>query len=1045
MEPVGIHSTFFGPLKYNVLTDHLSKRELVGGNGFVESGTFISILIGTIVGNYYNINNNTIITLSFYSSVIGLISSYFIPLSNNSNKDLVINYNIIDSTKEILQYAKSKRNVYLAILGISWFWFIGAVILTQLSNLTKHTLGADENVNTLFLASFSIGVGIGSFWCHKIFKGQITTKYIFICAFAITILCVDLFISTKIASIKEPITTLKSIEVFLAKPHRWRIIIDLFILAIVSGLYVVPLYAIIQHYSAPIVRSRVIAANNFINAIFMCGSSIILALLTYIGITIPYIILILGIANLLISFIIYKNIDDNHVMPNNLWRTLFRFMFNSVYKVKVKGLENYYKTDKRTVIVPNHLSYLDPGLIAAYMPESIKFAINKTVAQKWWVKPFLQIVDTFPVDQTHPMAIKSLIEQVKKRNKIAIFPEGRTSDTGSLMKIYEGPAMVADKSGASILPIRVDGTEFTIFSRLRSIMTNGFSFRRTITITVLPPVKITPKENLSSRQRRKFMSERLYDIMSDMVFESSNKDETLFKTFIDSSAVYGSKSIIAEDINGVTINYRNFILKSFIVANFFKEHHQEEQRIGLMIPNTVTSIVTMMGMSAAGKTVAMINFTSGAANIINSANITHIKNIYTAKAFIEKAELKELVSDIKKAGINIIYLEDIKEKITLTNKIKSFFFTYTSPLFYYENYLDKNHTNNVNKEAIILFTSGTEGTPKAVALSHRNIQSNKCQVNSRIDLTRKDIAFNCLPLFHSFGITATLLMLFRGIKVFFYPSPLHYRIIPEVIYDTSATILFGTDTFLNGYANAAHPYDFYSLRYVVAGAERLKENTRKIWLEKFGIRIFEGYGATEASPVISVNTPMHNKQGSVGRLVPKIEYQIRNIPGIENGGKLLVKGPNIMLGYITNQSHGRIIHTYDEEFGNGWYDTGDIVTVDEEKYVTIIGRVKRFAKIAGEMVSLAAIEEIINDHYVDNKSAIISIADNKKGQQLVLFTTNKDLSRKNIIEIIKEKKLPELYVPKHVFYIKEIPLLASGKVDFNYVNNILEKDFKDKL
>ena len=348
-------------------------------------------------------------------------------------------------------------------------------------------------------------------------------------------------------------------------------------------------------------------------------------------------------------------------------------------------------------------------------------------------------------------------------------------------------------------------------------------------------------------------------------------------------------------------------------------------------------------------------------------------------------------------------------------------------------YFKKINSSTSNDLAIILFTSGSEGLPKGVALSHENIQANRFQLASRVDFSSKDIVFNSLPIFHSFGLTGgTLLPILAGIKTFFYPSPLHYRIVPELVYDTNATIMFGTNTFLSSYARFAHAYDFYSLRYVFAGAEKLDEETRKSWSEKFGVRIFEGYGATETSPALSTNTPMHNKPGSVGRLMPAIKFKLEEIVGITDGKKLLVSGPNIMKGYLLNTNPGKITPLED-----GWYDTGDIVSIDEKGYISIKGRAKRFAKIAGEMISLTATEINLSKLCPQSSHAIIAIPDPKKGEQLILVTTSQTLKRLEISAFFKENQISELSVPKEIIMVEKLPLLGTGKVDYMEIKNMV--------
>ena len=327
---------------------------------------------------------------------------------------------------------------------------------------------------------------------------------------------------------------------------------------------------------------------------------------------------------------------------------------------------------------------------------------------------------------------------------------------------------------------------------------------------------------------------------------------------------------------------------------------------------------------------------------------------------------------------------------------------------------------------MVLFTSGSEGTPKGVVLSHDNILSNCRQLAARVDFSPTDVLFNALPVFHSFGLTGGLLLpLFSGIRTFLYPSPLHYRIVPELVYATNATIMFGTDTFLAGYARMAHPYDFYAMRYVFAGAEKVRDETRRTWMEKFGIRIMEGYGATECAPVLAVNSPMHFKAGTVGRLLPGIAHRLEPVPGVEQGRRLMVSGPNVMLGYFKAERPGELQPPPD-----GWYDTGDIVALDEQGFVSILGRAKRFAKIAGEMVSLSAVEALVAELWPDNQHAVVNLPDPRKGEQLVLVTDRFEAARDELSAHARERGAAELMVPKVLLPVDRVPVLGTGKTDY---------------
>ena len=379
------------------------------------------------------------------------------------------------------------------------------------------------------------------------------------------------------------------------------------------------------------------------------------------------------------------------------------------------------------------------------------------------------------------------------------------------------------------------------------------------------------------------------------------------------------------------------------------------------------------------------------------------------------------------AHAEIVYLEDLKDKISFSDKAWG---AISGPL---ARSIHKRLRIGPDDPAVVLFTSGSEGTPKGVVLSHANLLANRYQLAARIDFNPTDIVFNALPIFHSFGLTGgTLLPMLSGVKTFLYPSPLHYRMVPALVYDTNATILFGTDTFLGGYARVAHPYDFYSVRYVFAGAERVKEETRQTWADKFGLRILEGYGTTETSPILSTNTPLHYKPGTVGRFMPGIEYDLEPVPGISEGGRLVVSGPNIMLGYLRAENPGVLEPPVD-----GRYDTGDIVSVDAEGFVTILGRVKRFAKIAGEMVSLTAVEGYANAVWAGHMHAVVSVPDARKGEQLVLVTDKPDADRDDLLSYAKDQGIAELMVPKAIHVVGEIPVLGTGKVDYVGIKALL--------
>lgn len=706
------------------------------------------------------------------------------------------------------------------------------------------------------------------------------------------------------------------------------------------------------------------------------------------------------------------------------FKFLVRWLLQKFYRIELYGQEYLTELKGTTIVVANHTSFLDAVLVYAFLPLPLTFAVNSQVAKGWFVSMARLLITLFPLDPAHPLSLRKLIQHVNRGENVVIFPEGRITVTGSLMKIYHGPGMVAVKTAATVLPVCINGAQYTPFSRLQGKVRRRWFPR--ISLTLFAPRKIHVDEKLHGRQRREKAGKLLSDLMTEMVFKASNYQTSLFDQLLDARKVYGGSHIIAEDTQRIPISYDTMITKSLALGKAYTKFTRRAENVGILLPGALSNLVSFWGLHIYGRVPAMLNFTAGAAGLLSACETAQIKTVITARVFISKANLTD-VAALLAAQVNLVYLEDIAKSIDLVTKIRSYLISH------FDWGLKGRHRRNgvtPDSPAVILFTSGSEGTPKGVVLSHTNILANIRQLAARIDFSNQDVVLNALPMFHSFGLTiGTLLPVLYGLRTFLYPSPVHYRIIPEIAYDISATILFGTNTFLAGYAKYAHPYDFYSLRYVFAGAEKLRAEVRREWETKFGVRIFEGYGATETSPALSMNTPMDNRPGSVGRLLPCIEYKLEEVPGLLEGKRLHVKGPNNLSGYLLHEQPGRLQQPQ-TSFGSGWYDTGDIVNIDEDGFVHICGRAKRFAKIGGEMISLTVVETLAGNVWPEALHAAVAVADEKKGEQIILLTNHKSAERTALVTQAKQVGLSELCVPRKIKIVKEIPLFGSGKTDY---------------
>lgn len=501
--------------------------------------------------------------------------------------------------------------------------------------------------------------------------------------------------------------------------------------------------------------------------------------------------------------------------------------------------------------------------------------------------------------------------------------------------------------------------------------------------------------------------------------------KSIFAALLRARCQFGGKTVAIVDADDRTFTYTQIIRTAFALGSVLRRNTKAGENVGILLPTGAGSVIAFFALLVYGRVPAMLNFTAGSRNLKAAFNVAEVKTIITAHRFISLAKLEKLEESLK-PDVDILYLEDVREQIGFVDKVAGALGPVLPFLF-------RAHPSP-DAPGVILFTSGTEGDPKGVVLSHSNVIANVEQIRAHIDLRTTDVVFNPLPTFHCFGLTGgALLPLFSGMKASLYPSPLHVKIIPERVRTSGATVLFATDTFLSRYARAGNQGDLDGLRFAVCGAERVRDETRAAVKKKYGLQVLEGYGVTEAAPVIAVNTPENNHPGTVGRMMPDMEARLDPVPGIEKGGRLFVRGPNVMQGYLTPENIGEVI-----SLPGGWHDTGDIVEIDDEGYVAIRGRAKRFAKIAGEMVSLAVVENCATAIWPENQHVAIARPDDKKGEQIILISDYADADRATLLTWAQSHGVPELAVPRKIVFVPTIPVLGSGKVDFVSAAKLLE-------
>lgn len=692
-------------------------------------------------------------------------------------------------------------------------------------------------------------------------------------------------------------------------------------------------------------------------------------------------------------------------------KRLLRILLGWLFSLDIRH-EDRLKFTGPSIIMPNHVSFLDPIFLYMVLPETACFVVNSAIARNPIVRLGLRFCRHIEMDMWKPYSLRSVMSVVSNGGPVVLFPEGRITTTGGLMKMYAGAAMVAAKTQAQIFPVILLGPEFSAFSRIKEKVRTRWLPK--VQLFAGTPYRLSVGQGVGFREQRLILADKLLSAMQEAVFAARQECHAGqdFMTRLQFAAKqYGEGKTIVRDTGG-SVTYRELIAGICALSEKLRTLLPEtETSVGLLLPNSIAHVLALFALIDLEKAPALLNFSTGTQNVVNCADNAGVKTILTSRTFIEKGGLGALANRLSE-NHRLVYLEDVAAMIGKADKLAGLWREWRG--------ICRKSRPNLR---LILFTSGTEGNPKGVVLSHAAVLANIDQVASIIDYTPADRMLTALPMFHGFGLMAgALLPLLSGLEVYLYPSPLHYRIVPEVAYDFNATIMLGTSTFFAGYGKAAHPYDFHSMRYALAGGEKLRDSVRALWQEKFGLRVLEGYGVTETAPVLCLNTPLATKAGSVGRFLPGIEYRIEPVEGVAEGGKLLVRGPNRMEGYLL----------YEKGFqpAGEWYDTGDVVTVDADRFVTIQARLKRFAKIAGEMINLQLVEAATAACWPGYAHAALAVGGGSRGEKIILFTTFKAPERQYLREYLQKQGQSALYLPEEIRTLDKMPLLGSGKPDY---------------